>query len=171
MGKGLQRSPFRWAGPRRQTRRRLVFPEHNLKDNQLGPFSVGTSPNRHGPIMQMSPSVRGKKGLARSRAISTQMKPEALNSQNWSWRTSDGSKGSHENKFQFTALVYNEVGIKAKGKKSGEPDVVSNQRVGTRGGENSCVRSDRPGGSKGSDVSGKPSCHPAEPSLQNDSVV
>ena len=170
-GQGSAMKPISMGWAKETNPQKIGVPEHNLKDNQLGPFSVGTSPNRRGPILQTSPSVRGKKGLARSRAISTQMQPESLNSQNWSWRTSDGSKGSHENKFQFSAPVQKEVGIKAKGKKSDEPVVVSNRRVGTGGGEASYVRSDRPGGSKVGDGCGSPSCHPAEPSLQADSVV
>ena len=170
-GQGPLMKPISMGCAKETNPQKLGVSEPSLKDKQLGPFSVGTSSSGHGPIPHLSPSVRGKKGIARSRAIATHMKPEALNSQNWSWHISDGSKGRHDNKFQFTAPVQIEVGIKAKGKKSGEPNVASYWRVDTGGGEESCVRSDQSGGSEVGDDSGRPNCHPTEPSFQADPVV
>ena len=78
---------------------KLFISEPSLKANQMGLFCVGTSSGGHVPISQISPSVRGKKGLARSRVISINTKSEALSTQNPGWRIIDGSKRRPDNNF------------------------------------------------------------------------
>lgn len=110
--------------------------------NQMGPFRVGISLGGHVPISHLSPSVKGKKGIARSRAISTHTKSEAINTPNWSWRITDGSKGRIEENFKFTASVQTEEGHKVQGKSRGGFDGASDRRVDIGGGEVSIDCSD-----------------------------
>ena len=116
---------------------KIIGPDPSIKVKELGPFKVGRSSDGHEPSSQLSPSVRSKKGLARNRVNPIPLNLEARSPQSWSWRSSDGSVGRPDGKFQFATKVQSEVGFKAKGKKKKNEDsnVASDWQDDTGGGE------------------------------------
>lgn len=123
-----------------------VDAEPNGKFFQAGPCFVGHIANQNivartniiESNTRTSPSVRGKKGIARNRASSFNSKaaadssfnPTSVTTQAWTWKNADGAKGEASIPFQFAAPIQSEVGHQAWRKGSGDTGGgdCSNQR-------------------------------------------
>lgn len=112
------------------------------KTFQDGPNCMGVSMGGSELNIQFSPSVRGKKGLARTRALLSHTKPAAVNcnrpsshhDQSWSWQSVNGDKEKSAASFQFTASTQPDEVVADPfddaGKKKGEVSSSHSPTVG-----------------------------------------
>ena len=66
-GQGISMKPTTMGWAKVTNSLKLVNSEPSIKASQLGPFCVGTNLDGPEPTSHFSPSVRGKKGIVRSR--------------------------------------------------------------------------------------------------------
>nr|POE90406.1 uncharacterized protein CFP56_59946 [Quercus suber] len=129
-GQALSVKANRMGWVKEPTSLSIAGTEPSKKIFQGGPTRMGFASSDYEPAIQSSPSVRGKKGIARTRASNTYTKsaadfnnrPSSHKDQTLSWRSIDGIKRKIDTPFQFTASDKVVVGCQLEGKSSGEAE-------------------------------------------------